>query len=82
LLVRHLAAVVPGTLAELGGMLNRPRKIEINDDAPGGEFEIEGSVGGLHGTCPTVSFKVNGYQVHTNAATTLEPAICTALKSG
>ena len=58
------------------------RKIEINDDAPGGEFEIEGSVGGLHGTCPTVSFKVNGYEVRTNAATTFEPAICTALKSG
>lgn len=58
------------------------RRIEINDDAPGGEFEIEGSVGGLSGTCPAVSFKVNGYQIRTTSATTFEGTTCAALKSG
>ena len=58
------------------------RKIEINDDAPGGEFEIEGSVGGLKGTCPVVTFGVNGFSIVTTASTTFEGAACTALKSG
>ena len=58
------------------------RKIEINDDAPGGEFEIEGSAGGLKGTCPVLSFSVNGFSIVTTATTTFEGAACTALKSG
>lgn len=58
------------------------RKIEINDDAPGGEFEIEGSVGGLSGTCPVVSFGVNGFQVKTTASTTFTGGTCAALKGG
>ena len=31
------------------------RRLQIKDDATGAEFEIEGSVGGLKGTCPTVT---------------------------
>lgn len=58
------------------------RKIEIDDDAPGGEFEIEGALGGLSGTCPVLSFGVNGFQVRTNAATTFEDGACATLKSG
>lgn len=58
------------------------RLIEIDDDAPGGEFEIEGSVGGLSGSCPALSFGVNGFQVRTNASTTFESGTCAALKSG
>jgi hypothetical protein len=63
------------------GSLNA-RKIEINDDATGGEFEIEGSVGGLKGTCPSVEFSVNGFSVKTSGATTFEGGACSALKSG
>lgn len=63
------------------GSLNA-RKIEINDDATGGEFEIEGSVGGLRGVCPVVSFSVNGFSVTTNASTTFEGGTCSSLKSG
>ena len=48
---------------------------------PGAEFEIEGSVGGLKGTCPTVTFGVNGFNVATTASTTFTPA-CGDLKSG
>ena len=58
------------------------RRIEINDDAPGGAFEIEGSAGGVKGTCPSLQFSVNGYSIVTNASTTFEGAACTALKSG
>lgn len=58
------------------------RKIEINDDATGGEFEIEGSLGGLKGTCPAVTFSVNGFSIATSASTTFEGGTCSALKSG
>lgn len=58
------------------------RHIFIDDDATGGEFEIEGSVGGLKGTCPTVSFGVNGFSITTNTATVFEGSACSALKSG
>ncbi len=58
------------------------RKIEINGDAPGGAFEIEGPVGGLQGGCPIVTFKVNGCRVRTSAETKFESVTCAALKSG
>ena len=58
------------------------RLIEIDDDAPGGEFEIEGAMGGSSGTCPALSFGVNGFQIHTNASTTFENGACATLKSG
>jgi hypothetical protein len=58
------------------------RLIEIDDDAPGGEFEIEGAMGGLSGTCPALSFSVNGFRIRTNASTTFENGACATLKSG
>lgn len=58
------------------------RKIEIADDAPGGEFEIEGSMGGVSGTCPVLSFGVNGFQIRTTASTAFEGGACSTLKSG
>jgi hypothetical protein len=58
------------------------RLIEIDDDATGGEFEIEGSLGGLKGTCPAVQFGVNGFSVTTSASTTFEGGACSTLKSG
>jgi hypothetical protein len=58
------------------------RKIEINDDATGGEFEIAGSVGGLKGTCPVMSFGVNGFSVTTSSTTVFEGGACASLKSG
>jgi hypothetical protein len=58
------------------------RLIEIDDDQTGGEVEIEGSVGGLKGTCPAVSFGINGYSITTTASTTFDGVACTAMKSG
>jgi hypothetical protein len=57
------------------------RMIQINDDEVGGEFEIEGSIGGLSGSCPSVSFKVNGYSV-TTTGTTMFDAPCASLRGG
>jgi hypothetical protein len=57
------------------------RRIEITDDATGGEFEIEGALGGLQGACPVITFGVNGYTVKTTASTTFE-GDCVKLKSG
>lgn len=57
------------------------RRVQINDDPAGGEFEIEGSVGGLSGTCPAVSFKVNGYSISTTASTSFEVS-CASLRNG
>ena len=58
------------------------RRIELNDDAPGAEVEIEGSVGSLTGTCPAISFKINGYSIQTSATTVFEGITCAAVKSG
>jgi hypothetical protein len=58
------------------------RRIEINDDDTGGEFEIEGSLGGLKGTCPSIQFSVNGFSIATSGTTAFEGGTCSALKSG
>ena len=58
------------------------REIELEDDAPGGEFEIEGPIGGLSGSCPSVTFSVNAFVIHTSGATTFENGACSTLKNG
>ena len=57
------------------------RFIQIKDDAVGGVFEIEGSMGGMKGTCPALTFGVNGFSIVTGAATVFTPS-CTELKNG
>jgi hypothetical protein len=57
------------------------RMIQIKDDATGGAFEIEGSMGGLKGTCPAMTFGVNGFSIFTDASTVFTPA-CSTFKSG
>ena len=59
------------------------RRIQIMDDEVGDEMEIEGSAGGVQGTCPSVTFGVNGFTVVTNSSTTFVPPLtCADLKSG
>ena len=57
------------------------RFIQIKDDETGGAVEIEGSLGGLKGACPAISFGVNGYSIVATAATTFTTP-CADLKSG
>jgi hypothetical protein len=64
------------------------RMLQIKDDEPEGAFVIEGSLGGVKGTCPVINFGVNGYTVKTSAATMYYPDVpppgakCEDLKSG
>jgi hypothetical protein len=57
------------------------RMVQIKDDEVGGVFEISGSMGGVHGTCPALEFVVNGYKFWSDGGTTFEPA-CSTFKSG
>jgi len=57
------------------------RMIQIKDDATGGPFQIEGSMGGVHGTCPSLQFVVNGFSIVTDSSTTFTPA-CSTFKPG
>ena len=65
---------------QANGSINA-RRLQIKDDEPGRTFEIQGSMGGLRGTCPTVTFGVNGFNIATTAQTTFTPA-CGELKNG
>ena len=58
------------------------RRIEINDDETDGEVEISGSAGGVSGTCPTLTFGLNGYNICTTAATMFDGITCATMKSG
>jgi hypothetical protein len=58
------------------------RLIQIKDDAPSGEFSIDGSMGGLKGSCPNLTFKVNGYSIASNGSTAFPNAACGSFKNG
>jgi hypothetical protein len=59
------------------------RMIQIKGDATGSPFEIEGSMGGVKGTCPSLTFSINGFAIATDAATLFTPACSSAaFKSG
>lgn len=58
------------------------RLIQIKDDAPSGEFSIDGSMGGLKGSCPNLTFKVNGYSIASNGSTSFPNAACDSFKNG
>jgi hypothetical protein len=85
--VQTLSALAVGQTLEVEGTQRADgsvdaRKIAIEDDEPDGPFEIEGRVGGLKGSCPAVTFSVNGYSVYTNASTVFEDDSCGDLKNG
>jgi hypothetical protein len=91
--VQTLAAIANGQIVHAVGVRQPDgsllaRKLQIKDDGPDGPFVIEGSLGGLKGACPAVTFGVNGYVVKTDGATTYFPdtpapgLTCAALKSG
>lgn len=70
---------VEGT--RLGNGSIAARMIQIKDDATGGVFQISGSMGGLKGACPSMTFGVNGYSIFTDGSTAFTPA-CSSFKSG
>jgi hypothetical protein len=61
------------------------KTLQIKDDEPEDAFVVEGSLGGLKGTCPVINFSVNGYSIAASAETKYYPepaATCDGLKSG
>ena len=74
------ALAVGQTIHAVGRRLNDPDKtleakfLQIKDDAAEGWFVIEGSLGGLKGTCPARTFGVNGYTVFTTGTTPPDPS--------
>jgi hypothetical protein len=70
---------VEGTRMANGTIL--ARMIQIKDDQAGGQFQISGSMGGLHGSCPTLQFVVNGFSIASDASTIFAPA-CSTFTSG
>jgi len=74
--VRNGAKVeVKGTRQSDGSVL--ASKVEVEDD----EVELEGTVSGLTGSCPTLTFTVKGTTVKTSAATRFEDGICTGVRN-
>lgn len=88
--VQTLAAIANGQIVHAVGVRQADgsllaRKLQIKDDAPDGPFAIEGSLGGLKGTCPAITFGVNGFTVKTSDTTKYFPdpgTTCGDLKSG
>jgi uncharacterized protein DUF5666 len=52
-----------------------------DDDRHGGEARLEGSIAGLGGACPSLTFSVSGSTVSTSASTRFDDA-CSSLKNG
>jgi hypothetical protein len=72
--VVSLAALYKGqTIHAVGTRMSNgtieAKMLQIKDDAADGWFVIEGSLGGLKGTCPAITFGVNGYTVKTDEDT-------------
>ena len=84
--VQTLGALTTGMTLHVEGVRQSnasllARMIQIKDDAAGGAFEIDGSMGGLKGACPAVTFGVNGFSIFTDGSTVFTPA-CSTFKSG
>jgi hypothetical protein len=94
--VQRRGSVVPMTALAVGQTVHAvgvrqtdgwivARKLQIKDDDVGGKFVIDGSIGGLSGSCATsLKFGINGYTIVTSATTKYEPegTECKDLKNG
>jgi hypothetical protein len=56
--------------------------IRITDQPGGRPVEGEGSIGAIHGTCPTLTMVVHGYPVMLTSATTYTGGTCETLRPG
>jgi len=53
-----------------------------DDDEDGGAFEGAGSIAGLSGACPAISFSLKGVGIDADAATVFDGVTCEALENG
>jgi hypothetical protein len=49
---------------------------------PGSEMQIRGVIDGLSGSCPTLSFRIEGRLVHTHSGTQFTNGACPSLRNG
>ena len=69
---------VKGTRQPNGTVL--AAKIDIDNSAP--EVKLKGTVAGLGGACPSLTFTVNGSAAVTNSATRYEDGSCSSIQNG
>ena len=83
-----LAALRVGQVVEVEGTRRTDgsvdaRTLTIEDDNEDeNEVEFEGTMSGLTGACPSLSFTVSGRGVTTNASTEFDKTACTAFRNG
>lgn len=53
-----------------------------DDDDDAGEFEAEGTISGLTGTCPAITFTLAGKTFRTNSSTEFKGGACAAIANG
>jgi Domain of unknown function (DUF5666) len=74
---------VEGTRRSDGSIDARTISIEDDDgENENNEVELEGTMSGLTGACPALSFTVNSRSVVTNASTDFDKTACSAFKNG
>lgn len=76
---------VKGTRQSNGTVLASKIEKEDGDDdkkSAAGTVELKGALGGLSGTCPSISFIVSGSSVAANGSTKFEGGACSTLKNG
>jgi len=71
---------VKGTLRE--GFVQAERINLDDDDDDADEFEAEGAVSGVSGTCPSITFTLAGKTIRTNASTEFKHGPCSSIASG
>jgi len=71
---------VKGTRQSNGSVL--ANKVDIDTPTPHPQVEVKGSVSALAGTCPSLTFTVNGTSVATNGSTRFEDGTCGTVQNG
>ena len=79
--------VLSGDRAEVGGIVQSDgtvlaTKVEVNKGDQDKEAELKGTISGLSGACPAVTFSLGGKVVKTNAATRFNDGACARLANG
>ena len=77
----------PGTKVQIDGDTESDRslvatRVRIIDQPGGRPVEGEGNVGGVHGTCPTLTMVVSGHPVMTTSSTVFTGGACTDVVPG
>jgi Domain of unknown function (DUF5666)/Putative binding domain, N-terminal len=81
--VELLAAPNPSTVVRSGTITIAGQGVSLIQEAFEGEnVQFEGSVSGLSGTCPALTFTVRGRTVRTNGSTDFRGGSCSALRNG